>query len=165
MRTTITIVAVTFATIFSSNAQEEKTKPLHPNLARSEKLNVQEEEPETPPTPVKPDELHATTKQRTIAPVAPVLTEEEKMEVALSRTPQGQNNLKLGLKASASKEEYAAAKEQLYVENPEKYQELFGGDKQQGSGPRKVSRAKYDAMPKETRDYIDAHPDLYQIVD
>lgn len=100
--------------------------------------------------------------------VQPIQTQEEKNVKALADTPQGKNNLLLGLPVTASQEEYNAAKKKLYLENPDKYNELFKQKKSEttpSNGVRNVQRSTYNDMPAERKAYIDAHPELYKIID
>lgn len=105
-----------------------------------------------------------TTTTQTVVTPAPTMTQEEKNAKALADTPQGQNNVRLGLPVTATKEEYAAAKEKLFHENPQKYQELFG-TKTGAPEVIQLKRSEFNKMNPQQQARVQANPERFNIVD
>lgn len=106
------------------------------------------------------------SKKAANSTVEPIQTQDEKNIQAMSKTVQGQNNLRLGLPANATQDEYQIAKENLLNENPEKYKEIFHRQNSESSTDiREVKRTIYNNMSTEQKARIHAHPELFIIVD
>jgi hypothetical protein len=91
-------------------------------------------------------------------------TNESKLEEALAKTPQGQNNIRLGLPASANAELYKQEKERLLNENPAKYKELFAA-KGMPANKTTITREKYNLLPDLQKKRIEEHPEVFIIID
>ena len=120
-------------------------------------------------TPAMLSKASAPTKTTTavVTPAVPTQTQAQKNEAAAAKTVQGQNNLRLGLPATATVAEYAAAKEKLYTENPAKYKEIYAPnhDSNKKSVGRTISRSDFNKMSAEQQAHITAHPERFKIID
>ncbi len=93
-------------------------------------------------------------------------TQEEKNKKEMSSSPQGQNNLRLGLPAWASLKEYTAAKEKLYNEDRLKYNEIFHQDNPTAKSSFKtIARSDFNKMTKEQQTHVSSHPARFKIID
>lgn len=151
----ITNFAVAQQTSPQSNDEKKMLKEQQAPIKRSSKPATQQVTPQ--PTPTKSSEADNRAKQ--LAGL-----EKKGMNV------QAYNYLGLD-PLTATPQEYSAAKEKLYHEQPQKYTEFKKLLEKNNSATsstvtiRNIKRSDYNAMPADRKAAIDAQPERYQIID
>jgi lipopolysaccharide export LptBFGC system permease protein LptF len=134
-----------------SNSEIKKLKEQQAPIKQSSRTPIQQVAIQ--PTPTKSSEADIRAKQ---------LAGLEKNGVNV----QAYNYLGLD-PFTATPEEYSAAKEKLYHEEPEKWTEFKAlvQSEQVKTGKQTITRSNYNALPANRKANIDSNPQLYQIID